>query len=46
VSGLPSFVNPDLDDIGGPQDIDMHALGFDIVTIGWGACSSPTARCG
>jgi hypothetical protein len=41
-SGLPSHFNPDVNDISGPQDIDVLAPGFAVVAIGWGA--SPDAR--
>jgi len=43
-SGLPSFYNPVVNDIGGPNDIEFVGLGNATVSIGWGA--SPAARAG
>lgn len=43
-SGLPSFYNPGVRDIGGPQDIDFQGRGNGYVTTGWGA--NPALRAG
>lgn len=43
-SSLPSFYNPGVRDIGGPQDIDFQGRGNGFVTTGWGA--NPALRAG
>ncbi|MES3034711.1 MAG: ScyD/ScyE family protein [Gemmatimonadota bacterium] len=43
-SGLPSFYNPGVLDIGGPQDIDFQGRGNGFVSSGWGA--NPALRAG
>jgi hypothetical protein len=43
-SGLPSLVNPSLNDISGPQHLSCRGRGNLAVTIGWGA--APAARAG
>ena len=45
-SGLPSFYNPAVFDIGGPQDIGFQGRGNARVTIGWGADPATRAQLG
>lgn len=45
-SDLPSFFNPAVNDIGGPQDIDFQGRGNGYVTTGWGANPALRARLG